>query len=107
MQGLFDYGDDARAQARVVGTSGCLESEDRGADLLDGLIELVDRTDDLLTGVRFDDRTTRTLKREADREQTLDHDVVQVARDAFAILSQRQPGVIAAVLREFERHRHL
>src|SRR5207244_4087712 len=65
-----------------------LEREDRRTHLSDGGVEVLHRLLDALGHVRARSQSRGALQLEPDREETLDHSVMQVAGDAFAILQQ-------------------
>ena len=68
-----------------------LEPVDRGAEIADRLVEVVDDALDpnAHIGIGTDDRRNR-LERHSRREQSLDHCVVEVAGDALAVLEDGQ-----------------
>ena len=83
------------------------EPEDRRTDVLDGLVEVVHRTLEPARDVRAHRLLSRALDVEADGEQPLDHHVVQVPRDALALLEHGQPGAVRLRSGHVEREREL
>ena len=73
------------------------QREDRPADVLDGGVQVVDGLARAagVTSARSASRG-RALQAEADGEQPLDHQVVQVAADPVAVLEDREPLLVLA-----------
>ena len=93
---LFDDRLDAAAQP-VVGNR-VLEVEDRGADLADGLVQLLDGLRQSGADRGFVCLCSHTLQTEADRKESLDDVIMQVAGDPVAVFERRQlllcgPGI--------------
>lgn len=85
-----------------------MEGEDGLADLANGLVEVVDGSPDALSYVGGQIGVTRgSLELHAGGEEPLDDEVVQVARDAVAVLVDGQALPLEARLREDDVDRRL
>src|SRR5262249_17179151 len=81
--------------------------EDRSPDISDGRVQIVDGAVDALTDLVTDDHRRGRLQLKAGREQPLNHHIVKVPSNAFAILEHHQ--LLPFVLRAdpFKRERGL
>ena len=112
---LGDDGEDLVPGAGRRGADAGAEGEDRRSDLLDRQVEVVDGRLQAIGRLLVADHPRRPLEGQADREQLLDHGVVEVHRDPVAVLEDGdllQPGVEPGVVdrhagRAGERHREL
>ena len=94
-------GKEGTADAVACDRRGALQREDGAADLSDRLVQV---DDGLLDALDFVGRhsTQRTFERHAGREEALDHEIVQVARDAVAVAEHRKLLPVGGCLTETE-----
>ena len=71
-----------------------LQLEDRAADVLDGEVERLDGLVDAAAISGDSERATGALQLQAGGEQALDHQVVQVPGDPFAVRDHRELGAV-------------
>ena len=83
------------------------EPEDRRPDVLDRLVEVVHRALEPARDVGPDGVLRGALHVQTDREQALDHHVVQVPGDALALLEHREPGTVGLRLGDVQGEREL
>ena len=82
-----------------------MECEDRLADLTDGLVHLIDRPRHPLPNSVIEARRSHgPLQLHPGREESLDDEVVQITRNAIAVLVDRKPALLMTRLREDECH---
>ncbi len=81
-----------------------LELEDRNPDLLDGVVEVVDGLLERRHGRGVVDAGNGRLDDEPGGEDLLDDVVMEVAGDARAVLQEQHPLLVAACLRQLQRH---
>jgi hypothetical protein len=79
-----------------------LEREDRGADLPNRVVELVDGACEALVNGLVVNGRGNTLQAEASGEQSLNHVVVQVARNAVPILKDTESLLVGSRVAELQ-----
>ena len=79
-----------------------MQREDRGPNVLDRLVETVHGAHDASGHLGVVDQADCALQRHSGREQTLDHQVVQVPRDALPFLERAEACDVAAPLGQLE-----
>jgi hypothetical protein len=81
-----------------------VQREDGRADLLDGLVQRLDRAGDPVSQLGVAGPRGHALQLHAGRVQSLDDQVVQVAGDPVAVVVDREPLGVATALRQFQSH---
>ena len=96
-----------RRPAVLLGPAVGTQSEDGGANDLDGVVEVVDGPRQPLHGLGVVDETLGALQGHAGREQPLDRQVVQIAGDPVTVLEQGDLLRVPAPLGQLQRQRRL
>src|SRR5438067_10815889 len=90
-QGTWSYLPDGRTgPLRVV------EPEQRGSDLADGAVERLHRPVDAIGHRRVVVQLCDALQVHADGEEPLDHEIVELAADPFAVTDAERPVALIA-----------
>lgn len=82
-----------------------LQAEDRGPDRVDRGVQIVDQARELVRLSGFLDAHADALQAQTDREDPLDHQVVQVAGDPVAVFEHRQALPVGGLPAELHSQR--